>query len=781
MNIKYPWRRFCTPPNSRIGLIDDGFLTPPDDPVGKYVNSHLRTLDSLNNINCLILLGEPGIGKSIELRNFYEATTKKEGNDKTLWIDLKSIMTPDEFIRELEYNKNYKRWIKNKNTLYLFLDSFDEGLFTFEHIARAFGNILGKQKDKINLLFLRISCRTAVWPKYFEDELQVLWEDKQRGKYELQPLTKQDIFLALKANNLDEDKFISEVMDKNVEGLAAKPLTLELLMDIFKQKGSLPTKKGDIYLQGCKLLIEEPDHAKKTSPSARSSLGLTQRLVIAERIAAATLIGGKSAVEVENTVQINEGEIHISELEGNETLDRSSFFVGEYQLQEVLNTGLFSSRGDGKLGWAHQTYGEFLATQYLVKRGLDWKHLQKLLFHDPFKNGSLRAVPQLYEVSAWLASLNTQFFDKAVSLDPEFLLLTDTNALTNLQKEVLVERLLIQFTNGELLDRPEIFNYKNYKKLCHPNIAKQLQPYIEDSSKGFTARSVALNIASACSTSSLEKILVKIALDQKEKIPIRARAILAIAEFGSDNARNGLKSLISSGFNDDPEDELKGVTLRALWSKYISAKELFSLINPPKRRSLFGTYHDFVGRQLGLLLDSKDLLVALDWVEKNAVSTREVNYSFKKLADEIILKAWENLNIPGVLRKFSSIVYKRLNDFEEIAGDHALDDKIVASFQKSLEKDDKQRRNLLREIILLQTRDPKQKGGRRGYILLHPRKIRLIYAKDLSWLIQWLYTEKDNEINQLLVELISGIFRIGNSYDVGLVNQARNKQSTEGC
>ena len=39
-------------------------------------------------------------------------------------------------------------------------------------------------------------------------------------------------------------------------------------------------------------------------------------------------------------------------------------------VREVLDTGLFSSRGDQRMGWAHQGYGEFLAALYLFERGV---------------------------------------------------------------------------------------------------------------------------------------------------------------------------------------------------------------------------------------------------------------------------------------------------------------------------------------------------------------------------------------------------------------------------
>lgn len=777
MKIKYNWKRFWSPPEAQISLSDGGFLQDPTDAIGKYVNPDLIAIDSSNDTNCLILLGEPGIGKSVEIKGIYESVVKEKGKDKAQWIDLRDFMSPEDFTKELESNKNYLDWVKNGDQFYLFLDSFDEGVFSFPHFARAFSHLLTKNSNKLKTLFLRISCRTAVWPSYLESSLEALWGEKGLGKYELSPLTKADVVNALESRGVDKDKFLAEVNDKGVTGLAGKPLTLQMLMSVFEQNGCLPSKKAEIYTQGCNLLLQEPDLSKKTNPATKPKLSLTQRVAIAERIAVATLICGKSVIVLDDTGGVSEGELSLSVLQGNEILNDSSLAVGEDQILEVLNTGLFSSRGDGKMGWAHQTYGEFLAARYLVRHNLNWKQIRSFLFQDPLKIGVFQVVPQLYEVSAWFASLDSNFFDNAVLLDPESLMLSDANVITDSQKKTLTEQLLLRLANGELFDRWETFNYTNYRKLCHPDIANQLQPYINDSSKGIVVRRAAIDIASACLTSSLEDILVKIALEGKENLSIRARATKAIAEIGSDNAKKGLKILVNSGFKDDPEDELKGAVLQALWPGHISTEELFSLLTPPKRHNFLGSYYGFTERHLVSEIHPEDILIGLDWVEKNAINARSIEYYLGKLADAIMLKAWENLFLPVVLKKFAAIVYARLKDFEEVVGEHAMDDETVKSFQKSIEDQDEKRRSLIKEIVNLLTKEKDKDSGRKGYILLPHGKIRLVSSKDLPWLVQWIDSEKDEETQKLLAEVIYRIFDIRSVHDIELVCQARNRNT----
>jgi hypothetical protein len=46
---------------------------------------------------------------------------------------------------------------------------------------------------------------------------------------------------------------------------------------------------------------------------------------------------------------------------------------------QALNTGLFSSRGLSRIGWAHQTYAEFVAAKFLVDCGLSPERMMSLL------------------------------------------------------------------------------------------------------------------------------------------------------------------------------------------------------------------------------------------------------------------------------------------------------------------------------------------------------------------------------------------------------------------
>ena len=163
MKIKYDWRRYWSPPNGQISLSDRGFLQDPTDGLGKYVNPDLVAISTLDETSCLILLGEPGIGKSSEIERIYTQVSQEKTASRTLLINLRDIPTAEIFAKELETSIQYQEWMTKGEILYLFLDSFDEGIFSFKSFANYLVLLLKKNINNIQNLRLCISCRTAIW------------------------------------------------------------------------------------------------------------------------------------------------------------------------------------------------------------------------------------------------------------------------------------------------------------------------------------------------------------------------------------------------------------------------------------------------------------------------------------------------------------------------------------------------------------------------------------------------------------------------------------------
>jgi hypothetical protein len=67
MAITFEWKRFWCVRGENINLSDGGYLADPDSEWARYLNPDLIALEGMNELSCVALLGEPGIGKSWDL------------------------------------------------------------------------------------------------------------------------------------------------------------------------------------------------------------------------------------------------------------------------------------------------------------------------------------------------------------------------------------------------------------------------------------------------------------------------------------------------------------------------------------------------------------------------------------------------------------------------------------------------------------------------------------------------------------------------------------------
>ncbi len=635
-------------------------------------------------------------------------------------------------------NPTFESWLKGTHRLHLFLDSFDECRLRIDTLATLLISEL--QKCPVERLSLRIACRTADWPNSLEKELIQLWGNDSVKVYELAPLRRVDVVEAAKANNLNPDMFLREIDRMEVVPLAIKPITLEFLLNKYRQTNRLPSTQSELYLQGCQLLCEETNEDRRDA-------GLTgaftdeERMAVAARIAAITVFARRSAIWTGvDKGDVPEEDVTIRELCGrSETIDGKELGVNVAAVREALATGLFSSRGPNRMGWAHQTYAEFLAAHYLVQNKMTPTQMMSLLVHPGDPDGKI--VPQLHEAAAWLASMVPDIFRKIIRVDPEVLLRSDVATADVKDRAALGETLLQLYDEEKLVDHLDI--RERYRKLSHPALAEQIRPYICDTTKSLMVRSVAIDIAEACNLRTLQGDLIDIALDPSQPLRIRVDAAYAVSRICDDEVKAKLKPLAAGEAGDDPDDELKGCGLRAVWPAHMTAKELFSLITPPKREML--KYWRFLSHDLIEHLQPVDLPLALEWVEAKQPRNM-LPEVFEGLIDAIMFKAWAHLELPGVLEAFVKAALPRLQHYDEI-----VRERFKPSFANVLASDDQKRHRVV-EVLLSMLDDPEDT------VLLLYSGTPFVMAKDVPWLIRFLQETKSKRIEMMLAHLIERVF-----------------------
>src|ERR1035441_2841289 len=516
----YDWKRYWVPRDGSFAFDFEGFLAAPSSDGGwSWHKTDVVGFDELAAKPCLVLLGEPGIGKSIALGNARKHVIGTRPSARVLFRNLGEYGDEGRLIEEIFQSREFAAWSSAGGELHVFLDSFDECLLRLDTVAALLADRL-KRIESVDGLFFRITSRTAEWRTGLEEAMQQKWGEESVKVYELAPLTKQQVQVAVAANTPHVNKFMREVIDREVVSFAIKPLTLDLLLRIWKTGGgSLPPTQREIYERGCLELCAESNPDRQT-PRLRHELSAEHRLAVASQICAATLfckrfaiwIGLKPSHKLETDVSRSELACGSVLVAGREAP------VTDKAIRETLDTGLFTARGSDRLGWAHQTYAEYLAARYLHEQQFTSRQVFDLILHpnDPDK----KLVPQLQEVAAWIAGNDKTVFQRLVGCEPNVLLRSDIAMADGSTKAKLVQALLS--AANTIGFRPDWWALrKRYGKLKHPGLSAQVRKVLLSKKSSSARRVEAVRIIEACEIGSLYSLLVDLALDPFEDHEVR--------------------------------------------------------------------------------------------------------------------------------------------------------------------------------------------------------------------------------------------------------------------
>jgi hypothetical protein len=639
-------------------------------------------------------------------------------------MDLGQYSEESRLIREIFESETFQDWVAGSHELHLYLDGLDECRIYIRPLPKLLSAQLRKYASHISRLRLRVACRTAEWSSTLSDTFKELWGGESTGEYELVSLRQRDVAEAAKSEGVDPPEFLREVERVRAQPLASRPITLRFLMESFRRDHRLYDTQAGLYEEACKKVCTEPNR-DLIDVGPGSQLTASARLGISSRIAALLIFSGKSTIGLPGTTgDSDEDALTITDLAGGtERVDGNEMKIDDACIQDTLSTGLFSGRGRNKLGFAHQTFAEFLAARYLTSRHLNSSQIIRLVHHTE----TPKIVPQLAETAAWIAGMNDRIFEAIIETDPEVLLRSDVAKADNQSREKVVESLLQHFDDEVLIDT----RLRNlYSKLDHPRITTQLSPYIRDRSKGWLVRRVAIDIAEACDVRELQNLLADIALDATEAHNVRDQAVHAVARIGDENIRSRLKPLLTDEAGDDPNDQLKGSACRALWPGLVSAEELFANVTEPKNSALIGAYSMFLAHELVPSLSAEDLPIALNWAGQYQSEHPGVFDDFGRLAHDILRMAWDHLDRPGVIEPFARIALERFQSYTPLFGRMRRSEN-----EDPIGDDDERRRQLVNEIIAI-VEDIEEQV--RTLVLGDDRLIR---GNDLNWLLDRLRAE----------------------------------------
>ena len=651
MKASYSWQRLWVSDAEApidYSLDHDGYFSPW---------GRAQSLEHWQETPCLILLGEPGMGKSWE----WTQLQQKTADGLHCFFNLGAISSADQLTTRIERKLVVKQWLAQADTtLWLWLDSFDEGLLHERKLAQALRELI-EEWPKERLCF-RILSRTATWPEFFTQQLLELFADQpdRKGvqKLHLAPLTQEQVQEAAETEGIVAADFFTAVENADAVAMAIRPVTLRLLFGLWQAGefgGSVRRSKGELFEAGCRRLCEENWDEQRTRPDDYDP---DIRLRVAAHLALLMVFGNRQTLLFyEPEGQAGERELLLREVVGETTLPgtKPGLVLGQPLVKQVLeHTSLFAPTSKQAF-WAHQAYADFLAAWALHDAQVPLPQLRNL-FRSTVPDAGV--VPALRDTAVWLASLSPEFAAALVEMDALTAIRADGLTATDAQREQLVNDL---FT---LIQERHLYPYRvepYLGRLMHTGLAAQLAGPLTDPMISPEARRLVNRLIEHCALRELVPLLAQQALNVSVAFVMRSSALRQLVHLADSATCQQLRTLIGAIPAEDDDDDFRGTLLRILWPNHLSARELASLLTPVKHSTHIGAYHRFFEPELSGFL--KEHLVAhhlptlLCWVlrqaDKDSVSDNTV---FESVTRTVVVAAWQHTHDDQIVRWLTPVL-----------------------------------------------------------------------------------------------------------------------------
>ncbi|HEX2909851.1 MAG TPA: hypothetical protein VH186_03515 [Chloroflexia bacterium] len=731
----YNWLRYWYPRSETLYLLEGGFLPDPQIQHWQVRNPKLVKFADISALQCLILLAEPGVGKSTELEKY----AKLYNANEALYFDFGS-----QDIDKLFETGQFKAWAENDCRLHLFLDSLDE---SSNKVPRTAKNLLTELKrqveahpDALQRLFLRISCRQTDWSDFLEKGLEQLFG--QITVYYLAPLTRENVIQAVQIKGYDDKSFMNGLYQKRLVTLACKPITLNFLLNTFRD-GAFPSTQIELYQRGCLLLCEEMEN--RSVKTFEETADAIERFKIASQLAVLTIFSGCRLIWRgidKGNVLTGNGISTIREIiVASAKVDNP--YLSEGKIKDVLKSSLFIEGEAGYSRWAHQSYAEFLAANCLVEADLELAQIMSLI---TLEDGYV--APQLYQTAVWLGLMRSDVFLEVVKTDPQIFLNSELQFISPENRAILAKNLLALY-DKKLIPQPNWDERFHYDKLAHPALATQLLPYITNTSKNFTVRDVAIHIAEACQLLQVQIELARLAINPTENVLLREYAALTVIRLEDRSACHHLKPLLNQNLNNLKFARLKGYGLQANWADNLTAQELFVFLDSLDKKELELVCQNFLFTNPLQKLKIEDLPIALDWCQRQKGNKlRAISYELYSFRDAIMLMSCEHLEQPNILPKFCQATIKRFYEYEGLNSTDMYDRPQPSPLGDGLEKRQKVF-GFFAPILSIPANNP---------LILPYAQSPLLQLVDILWLLKYLESVQEVALREAIIRLIKYIF-----------------------
>ena len=525
-------------------------------------------LTNFADTSAYVLIGEPGAGKTTA----FKCEADSHGG---AYVTARDFLTFDD----------KPQW----HGKVLYIDGLDETRAGSTDGRTPLDQIRTKL-DRLGCPKFRLSCRWADWLGLNDrDQLKKVSSDSQITVLRLDPLSKQDIKDILYKNFdiEDTDGFIAAARERGIDALLKNPQTLEMLAEAVSA-GKWPETRKETFELACeKLLTEVNDEHRIANPQ---NISFERLFDTAGRLCAAQLLTGSAGYTLLGKAIPDEDYPAPEELDSDE----------EGYVRHVLSTRLFAGSLEGCLVPTHRQISEFLAARYvagLIDEGLP---LDRVLALITGFDGDV--LSQFRVFIAWLAVHSKVSRQRISQIDPSGMIyIGDAQDYSIDEKRDIVKN----------LRRESHWNpgcSRSFRRL--PGIGKIVTPELEETFREILSapdrehahQSHVMTLLGMLTDGEvlpgLTDLLQQIVRDHTWYQGVRSTALdVLVKQNEQDHLDTSILVKILEDIESesifDPEDELLGIVLQALYPNTLSVEQVLPFLRKPQYTSSTGEYSKF--------------------------------------------------------------------------------------------------------------------------------------------------------------------------------------------
>jgi len=570
------------------------------------------SLEELRPLGAVVLLGDPGSGKTTAFDQESKATGGK-------YISARDFMTFDAS----------PEWRGRT----LFIDALDETR-AGKRDGRTPLDEIRVRLSRMDLPSFRISCRDADWLGASDREsLRQVARNGNLSVFRLDPLTEDQIVEILLGETISNPQdFLLSARKHGLHDLLGNPQTLKLLAKASAGRG-LPDSREEVFRLSCKTLIEE--HNQEHQAASRQTMPATTLLLdAASYLCAVYLIADITGFTMSEST--DGGVVSVQDI-SRENLP----------LREALGRNVFTSRDGRVFSPSHRSVAEYLGAKFLadvVRKGLPIGRVLALICG---ADGGV--VAGLRGLHAWLAFHSAEHRGQLCDSDPLGIILYGApgNFPITHKKRLLsgVHREIERSAGFSLAD----WNAPMPSALATGDMVDVFTSILMAPSRTqkdqLLTRFVLDAVRSGTPLPELNGTLMQVIRDGSRWPHVRQRALEALIHVSASDtdALLQLAHDIRDDKVEDPEDGILGQLLNTLFPRKIEPSTVLNFLHSPKRDSFVGGYYVFWSSRLAEEIGVYDIPALLDALASrvNLWDEQKSNLMLERLVRKLLVKGIE--------------------------------------------------------------------------------------------------------------------------------------------